>query len=73
MQTGNSLDVLQSLGVSYSYHIKEDEVGDFSLLDLMETTLAENIDLEIFGIEDLPSFPSNEDLEKNIDLDVLYN
>ena len=73
MQTGNSLDVLQSLGVSYSYHIEEDEVGDFSLLDLMETTLAENIDLEIFGIEDLPSFPSNEDLEKKIDLDILYN
>ena len=42
-------------------------MGDFSLLDLMETTLAEHTNLEILGIDDLPSFPSNEDLEKKIE------
>ena len=70
MQTEGSSEVLELLGISYTYHLEEEnENVDTSLLDLMETTLTHDKNLQNPPLNDIsnsPLFGTSEDDIRNI-------
>ena len=58
LPTEGSSEVLELLGISYNYHLEEeDETVDTSFLDLMETTWTEDKNLQIPPLTDISNSP----------------